>query len=75
MLVNCECEIYLCRECSGPGIDWADPGAFGPAGPFPTPMPLGIPEEHIRREIKKIKPDTLKKVSETVLTRLQKGTL
>ena len=29
MLVNCECDIYLCRECSGPGIDWADHGAFG----------------------------------------------
>ena len=31
MLVNCECDIYLCRECSGPGIDWADPGAISDA--------------------------------------------
>ena len=33
MLVNCECDIYLCRECSGPGIDWSDPGSFVPGGP------------------------------------------
>ena len=26
VLVNCECDIYLCRECSGPGIDGAGPG-------------------------------------------------
>ena len=31
MLVNCECDIYLCRECSGPRIDGADPGPSGRA--------------------------------------------
>ena len=38
----------------------------------PVPKTIGDLKKNIRREVRKIKPDTLKKVSENVLTRLQK---